>query len=459
MRRSRRAVAVVLTIVAFLAPLFVAGPASATSRGGAEKTEAEFTITGYRCNLEITRERTLRNGRTLIRSTQTGVTESSVALMTGELTVTTTAILNEDGTGKTFGRWTLTPDASTGSIKGWLRGKVSEGDQTEIRSIGWGRGALRGTTVKMVTKTPGPSPEDQCGDESNPANLTFEGEGAATARTPNSPVGAVVTNSTKDFSTTVNDLMQAITANPNLTLIKTVDHQAAAAGRDLTLAPTTELFFGNPRIGTPLMQAEQQTGIDLPQKILIWEDLLGTVRVGYNAPGYLQSRHGIDGADEQLQTVANALAALAGVATGTTVDPVFDAGTVREDRGLVTVTSTQTADDAFAAIVAALTAAPPVNVAFELEHDQNAANVDLELRPTKLVVFGNPSLGTSLMQTNQSVALDLPQKILVYENANGETVIVYNDPGYVVKRHGVDNQNEVVETLSGALANFANIGG
>jgi uncharacterized protein (DUF302 family) len=441
-----------------LVPLFAAGPSSATSERGKDKTEAEFTITGFRCDLEVTRERTLRNGKTLIRSTQTGVTESSIALMAGALTVTTTAILNEDGSGKTFGRWTLTPEASTGSIKGWLRGEVSEGDQTEIASIGWGRGALRGATVKMVTRTPGPAADGQCGDESSPASLTFEGEGTATARTPDSPVGAVVIDSTKDFSTTVNDLAQAITANPNLTLIKTVDHQAAAAGRDLTLAPTTELFFGNPRIGTPLMQAEQQTGIDLPQKMLIWEDLLGTVRVGYNAPGYLQSRHGIDGADEQLQTVANALAALAGVATGTTVEPVFDAGTVRKDRGLVTVTSTKTTEEAFDAIVAALTAAPPVNVAFELEHDQNAANVDLELRPTKLVVFGNPSLGTGLMQTNQSVALDLPQKILVYENASGETVIAYNDPTYVVKRHGVRNQDDVVETLSGALANFANVG-
>jgi len=77
--------------------------------------------------------------------------------------------------------------------------------------------------------------------------------------TPQTPEGARVAISTNDFATTVTNLTDAITANPNLGLVKTVDHQAGAASRDLTLLPTTEVFFGNPRLGTPLMQSAQTT--------------------------------------------------------------------------------------------------------------------------------------------------------------------------------------------------------
>jgi len=146
----------------------------------------------------------------------------------------------------------------------------------------------------------------------------------------------------------------------------------------------------------------------------VWEDPLGVVRVAYNAPAYLRSRHGIEGADAQLTTVANALAALESAA--------------------------------------------PVNVPIVVEHDTNAGRVGLDLDPTKLVVFGNPSLGTGLMRTDQSVALDVPQKILVTRTGADPTVITWNDPHWVARRHGVTGQRELLDTLSGALADFASVG-
>lgn len=465
MLRTRRIFMVLVTMFATIAAtVAISGPSSATERygggkGGTSRVEADFEIVGFRCAFEVTSERTTRKGITIVRGEQTGVTEASIGLMTGELTVRSIAFIDEEGNGRTFGRWTMEPASSTGTVTGFFRGTLNGPVESKITSVGYGREALSGVTVRMVTTTPGPTDNDRCDDDADPAAaLSFSGEGTATARDDQAPTGAVVTESTKDFTNTVADLTAAIEGNPNLRLVKTVDHAAAAASRDLTLGPTTELFFGNPSLGTPLMQSAQTTGIDLPQKILIWEDLLGVVRVAYNAPAYLQSRHGIEGADGQLQTIAGALAGLTGAATGSTLEPVFDAGTVREGQGLVTVPSDKSVDEAFAAIVAALDAAPPVNISFQLEHDVNAANAGLELRPTKLVVFGNPSLGTILMQTERSVALDLPQKILVYENEAGETVIAYNDPDYVARRHGLRGQGDVLDTLSGALANFANAG-
>ena len=461
-RRVRRCLATVTaaTVVALLAALgavaLPAGAAVATTAdaGGSSSGDAVgFDVTGYRCSSEVVGETVRPGGTTVVRTVDRGLTRGSIALLDGELTVRSTLVVGPDGQGRVNGRWTLQPEGSTGRLQGVVRGSFQAPDVTELTISGRGTGALRGVRVTMTTRTPHDGSVDGCASD-----LNFTGTGSATAPATQAPRGAVVVQGAKPFADAVADLTAAIEANPNLTLVRTVDHRAAAASRGLVLPPTTELFFGNPRIGTPLMQSAQTTGIDLPQKMLVWQDLLGRVHVAYNAPAYLQSRHGITGADAQLQTVANALAGLASVASGTTVEPVFDAGRVGRREGLVRIRTERDAAEAFADIVAALEAAPPVNVALVLEHDANAARVGLDLDPTKLVVFGNPSLGTGLMQTDQSIALDLPQKILVYTDDDGRTTIAYNSPRYVARRHGVKGQGDLLDVLDEALRNFASAG-
>ena len=90
-----------------------------------------------------------------------------------------------------------------------------------------------------------------------------------------------------------------------------------------------------------------------------------------------------------------------------------------------------------------------------INHAQGAMSVDMELRPTVVVIFGNPKVGTPLMQCQQSVAIDLPQKILIYEDDQGQTLLTYNDPMYLNKRHNLADCSGVLEKVSGALANFA----
>lgn len=92
-----------------------------------------------------------------------------------------------------------------------------------------------------------------------------------------------------------------------------------------------------------------------------------------------------------------------------------------------------------------------------INHAAGAESVGMELRPTELVVFGNPKVGTPLMQCAQSVAIDLPQKMLVWEDENGQVWLGYNDPQYLKTRHGIegDKCDEVIARIEGALGNFA----
>lgn len=78
-----------------------------------------------------------------------------------------------------------------------------------------------------------------------------------------------------------------------LTIISRVDHANGAKGVGMELPPTVVLFFGSPKLGTPLMQENPQIGIDLPTKMLVWRDKAGKVWIGYTPPATLQARHKI----------------------------------------------------------------------------------------------------------------------------------------------------------------------
>lgn len=85
-------------------------------------------------------------------------------------------------------------------------------------------------------------------------------------------------------------------------------------------------------------------------------------------------------------------------------------------------------------------------------HSQAAANVGIELRPTELIIFGNPKVGSPLMQCQQSVAIDLPQKALIWEDGESHVWISYNDPGYLQKRHDIPGCGEILSKIEKALA-------
>ncbi len=72
-----------------------------------------------------------------------------------------------------------------------------------------------------------------------------------------------------------------------------IDHANEVAKVGLTMLPTTLLLFGNPLLGTPVMMASPMAAIDLPLKVLVWQDVEGRVWISYNSPLYLQERHGI----------------------------------------------------------------------------------------------------------------------------------------------------------------------
>jgi uncharacterized protein (DUF302 family) len=90
-----------------------------------------------------------------------------------------------------------------------------------------------------------------------------------------------------------------------------------------------------------------------------------------------------------------------------------------------------------------------------IKHSEAAAEVGIELRNTELILFGNPNVGSPLMKCQQSVAIDLPQKVLIWEDDKAEVWISYNDPRYLEKRHNISGCEEVIAKIEKALAGIA----
>ena len=96
-----------------------------------------------------------------------------------------------------------------------------------------------------------------------------------------------------------------------ITVFARIDHAAGAAEVGLELAPTELIIFGNARGGTPLMQAVQTVGIDLPLKVLVWQDATNKTWLSYNEPGWIAQRHNIANAERVVNSMGTALSAMA----------------------------------------------------------------------------------------------------------------------------------------------------
>lgn len=126
------------------------------------------------------------------------------------------------------------------------------------------------------------------------------------------------------------------------------------------------------------------------------------------------------------------------------------------ENGLIIKDSPYDVDATYSKLQTIISNNPNLKILLELDHSKNAASADLNLNPTKIIMFGNPKLGTPLMQASQTASIDLPQKIIVFSSADSGTKIAYNDPMYLQKRHNIDDKDEVLKKISGALDNITN---
>ena len=131
------------------------------------------------------------------------------------------------------------------------------------------------------------------------------------------------------------------------------------------------------------------------------------------------------------------------------------ATTAAAAEGLITIQSHYGPKETMQRLEAAVRA-KGFTVFAHIDHSAQAAQVSLKLPPTDLLIFGNPKGGTPLMRSNQTIGIDLPLKALVWQDEKGATWLSYNDPEWIVQRHGGAGETEdTVRAISAALKALA----
>ena len=92
-----------------------------------------------------------------------------------------------------------------------------------------------------------------------------------------------------------------------------------------------------------------------------------------------------------------------------------------------------------------------ISIVTRWNHAEKAAGVDIPLRDTELLLFGNPALGSHMFTSQQTAGIDLPMKALAWKDENGQVWLGYNDPQYIADRHGIEDRGDVIKKMQGAL--------
>lgn len=95
-----------------------------------------------------------------------------------------------------------------------------------------------------------------------------------------------------------------------------------------------------------------------------------------------------------------------------------------------------------------------ITIFARIDHAAGARKIGKELQPTLLLIFGSPAMGTPLIQGSRTAGIDLPLKALIWEDREGQVWLTYNDPNYLVRRHGITEMKDLVRKMEEAQSNF-----
>lgn len=135
---------------------------------------------------------------------------------------------------------------------------------------------------------------------------------------------------------------------------------------------------------------------------------------------------------------------------------MFAASAFSADNGLITKKSNYSVKETIDRLETVLKQ-KGITVALRWSHSDKAEGVGIPLRPTELLIFGNPKLGSNMFTSKQTAGIDFPMKALAWQDENGQVWYTYNDPAYLAARHGITDRDAVLAKMTKALANFSHV--
>jgi len=240
-------------------------------------------------------------------------------------------------------------------------------------------------------------------------------------------------------ATSVDDAVLNITQTliaQQFEIIAVINHQQNADNVGLSLRPTQVILFRKKYLESSLVNRSTTAAIDLPFKILIYENESGEIKLKSNDIGYLIDRHEIPVRQFGLRKL----------------DATMDQFGLN-NKGLIFTQSQQNVAETILKLRDILLTAG-FFIAKEIDYSKQGHHQ----KDITLLIFGNPNVGSLLMQNRQEIGLDLPQKFLVFKDEEGQVQIAHNNPRFIAQRAGIQGLDTLLTNVGNALNNFATQG-
>ncbi len=256
--------------------------------------------------------------------------------------------------------------------------------------------------------------------------------------TPGQGMETIILENASDVSSVVDELKYEL-EQQGFIIALTVNHSAAATSVGLELAPNQVIFARLPKfLEKKLLRKSETIGLDLPLKFQVFESSNGSINLSVNTLGYLIDRHEVSIRDFVLRMTDKLI-------------EQFNTSPEKE-HGLVSVESLLSVEDTVQALQDAISVNPAVRIPLVLDYGKNRNSFPV------LIVFGNPNVGTLLMQADPRMGIDLPLKFLVWKGEHGQVNITYTDPHFIAGRVNLQGQDGRLDAIAKSLNKLAMIG-
>ena len=260
------------------------------------------------------------------------------------------------------------------------------------------------------------------------------------------------------FKETASRLAKSLEQHNTFNFFTKIEHSKEAKKAGLELSERILFIFGDPKQGSLLMQKDQLAGLELPLKILVYKKDNQTI-ITYSSTNYLKQRYDL----RNNKDLGNLNKMLKNIVSKTAGNRVKSSGKLKlkKHQGIISEISEFNFNATYNRLVTAIKENPDLQIFMELDHFKNAEEINIGLRPTKLIIFGSPKIGTPIMKENSKIALELPIKFLVWRDEAGVVKISYNDPVFLAKRFKLTKNlpqlsamKNALEELSGNVAKY-----
>lgn len=262
---------------------------------------------------------------------------------------------------------------------------------------------------------------------------------------PNTP-GLSYAESEFDFRDTYSALRARIQQG-DYHIYKEIDFKDYAESYGKRSRESKVILFSNPSLEAPLINENPKIGMEFPSRMLTFEDRDKYVLLAYNNMEYLSRMYDLN----NMGAVQNLEASLSQIASSVSGNMTLKNETAIAGRNAITISSTNSFNLTYNQLRNAIVDSPKMNLIEEVDHQLNANGVGVDIRPNKLLLFTSGELEANLIDRHQLSIIDLPIRILVWEDENNRVQVSYTDLYTLKDRHQLGQVNMLAE-IRGLLA-------